>query len=101
MKARAALRKALQLEQDKWMKLDMARVLASLGDAAGKEVLVSAFKGEEIYGTSSSGIEISKAVLSLLLLNYDFPDGIPRFPVWGGLSDYFDAIRKESHKPKE
>lgn len=102
VKAREALKKALKSEHDNWMKLEMARVLASLDDAEGKDVLVLAFKGKENYKTSS-GIEIRKAMLALLVLNYDFPDGFPKqwFPVLGGLRDYLVTISIESHKPKE
>ena len=77
VKVRETLKQAMKSESDKWVKLEMARVLASLGDDAGKDVLVSALVGREGYMTQS-GIEVRKAVLPLLLLDYDFPGGFPK-----------------------
>jgi hypothetical protein len=95
-KARDAIKRAMQTEQDKWGKLEMARVLSSLGDDTGKDVLISAFKHQGGYMTQS-GIEEGKAIIPLLLLDYDFPDGFPKYVFmseWGGLKEYFDSIRK-------
>lgn len=98
---REKIKRALKAEPDKWVKLEMARVLACLGDDAGKEVLVSAL-GEEGGYMTSSGIEVGKAVLPLLLLNYDFPGGFPKtarnYEGLGGLHEYFDAIRRQEVK---
>jgi hypothetical protein len=94
-KARGALKKALQSERDRWITFEMARVLATLGDDAGKEVLIKALLGESGYGTSS-GIEIGKATIPLLLLDYDFPKGFPEsLPnyAWGGLDEYLKEVR--------
>jgi hypothetical protein len=47
---------------------------------------------------TQSEMEVGKAILPLLLLDYDFPGGFPKHAFnyeWGGLSDYFNAIRKE------
>jgi hypothetical protein len=47
---------------------------------------------------TQSGREVGHAILPLLLLNYDFPDGFPKHaPNYegGGLRDYVDAIRNE------
>jgi len=73
----------------------MARVLASFGDDAGKEVLVSALWSKDGYCTDS-GREVGEAILPLLLLDYDFPEGLPKWAPnyeWGGLKEYFDAMR--------
>jgi len=45
VKVRETLKQALKSESDKWVRLETARVLASLGDDAGKDVLVSALVG--------------------------------------------------------
>jgi hypothetical protein len=101
VKVRETFRQTIKSEPDKWLKLELARVLAALGDDAGKDVLVSAIMGRDGYMTQS-GIEIRKAVLPLLLLDYDFPSGFPKYVInyeWGGIHEYFDAIRKERALP--
>jgi hypothetical protein len=94
VKAREALRLALKAEKDKWFRLDIARVLASMDDDSGKDILVSALLGKEGYQTSS-GIEINKSIVPLLLLDYSFPDGFPNTAGWGGLGEYYNGIQKE------
>lgn len=97
LKAREALRQSLESERNIWIKLDMARVLASLDDDSGKAVLVSALTQQEGYFTQSE-MEVGKAVLPLLLLDYDFPGGFPTHASnyeWGGLRDYLNTIREE------
>jgi hypothetical protein len=94
IKAREALRLALNEEKDKWFRLEIARVLASLGDSAGEEILVSALLGKEGYRTSS-GMEIGKSLVPLLLIDYSFPDGVPSTTSWGGLGEYYNEIKKE------
>jgi hypothetical protein len=73
-----------------------------MNDDAGKDVLISALLGKDGYQTQS-GIEIGKAALPLLLLNYDFPNGFPNLIPnyeWGGLSEYFDSFRMAQGRKK-
>jgi hypothetical protein len=94
-KVRETLKRALKTEKDLWIRLEMARVLASFGDDAGKDVLVSALWSKDGYCTQS-GRESGEAILPLLLLDYDFPEGLPKWAPnyeWGGLKEYFDVMR--------
>lgn len=98
-KAIQVLQKAFTAEKDKWVLLEEARVLAWFGDDAGKDVLVSALYDDK-YSTSS-GVEYRKAIIPLLLLDYDFPKGLPRqHRTWGGLQDYLKDEAKK-HEPKQ
>ena len=75
-KATEALRKTLETEKDKWVRLEIARVLSSLNNDAGKNVLIQALLGKDGYQTSSC-MEVGKAAIPLLLLDYGFPLGVP------------------------
>ena len=100
-KARQALREQLSSETDRWVQLELARVLAWFSDDTGKPVLVAALYGQGGYRTSS-GIEYRKAIIPLLLLDYEFPNGFPRQAmVWGGLADYLknEAEKREPNQP--
>ena len=101
-KATEALRKTLETEKDLWVRLEIARVLSSLNNDAGKNVLIQALHGKDGYQTSSC-MEVGKAAIPLLLLDYGFPLGFPKtMPnyAWGGLQEYFGEIR-ESKPNKE
>jgi hypothetical protein len=102
-KAQQVLREVLKAETGtcNWIKLDAARVLAWFGDDAGKSILADALYGRDGFKTSS-GIEYRKAVIPLLLIDYDFPEGLPRGNmVWGGLKEYLndEAKKRKPNKP--
>jgi len=97
-KAKQVLREVLKAETGtgNWVKLDAARVLAWFGDDAGKGVLADAFYARDGFMTQS-GIEYRKAVIPLLIIDYDFPQGLPGGTmIWGGLQDYLkdESIRR-------
>jgi hypothetical protein len=103
-KAKQVLREVLKAETGtcNWIKLDAARVLAWFGDDAGKSVLADALYGHGFKFKTASGIEYRKAVISLLLIDYDFPEGLPRGNmVWGGLKEYLndEAAKRKPIKP--
>lgn len=102
-KAKQVLREVLKAETGtgNWVKLDAARVLAWFGDDAGKSVLADALYGRDGFMTSS-GIEYRKAVIPLLLIDYDFPEGYPPGNmVWGGLQEYLndESTKRKPNKP--
>ncbi|MFA5021334.1 MAG: HEAT repeat domain-containing protein [Patescibacteria group bacterium] len=104
-RAKQVLREVLKSEtgNHNWVKLDAARVLAWFGDDAGKSVLADALYGRDGYMTQS-GIEYRKAIVPLLLIDYDFSQGFPQgIMVWGGLQDYLNdeaAKRKPNQAPE-
>jgi hypothetical protein len=81
---------------------EAARVLAWYGDDTGKSVLADALYGRDFM--TQSGMEYRQAVIPLILIDYDFPEGLPRGPmVWGCLQDYLndEAIRRKSNKASD
>jgi hypothetical protein len=101
-KAKQVLREVLKAETGtcNWIKLDAARVLAWFGDDAGKRILAEALYGFKFK--TASGVEYRKAVIPLLLIDYDFPEGLPRGNmVWGGLEEYLndEATKRKPNKP--